>query len=115
MFATIAYAQGQRPADESSQGLFDPSFMIMMMIIFAIFYFLVFKPQQNKAKEEQEMRNSLKKGDRVITSSGIFGRITGIHEDNITLEIADKVRIKILRGNIAILDKPSSSGKSGKK
>jgi len=72
--------------------------------MFAIFYFLLIRPQQKKAKEHREMVNNLKKGDRVITSGGIHGRITSLDEGTVTVEIADKVKIKVLRGNISVLN-----------
>jgi preprotein translocase subunit YajC len=73
---------------------------VPLILMFAIFYFLLIRPQQKKAKEHQAMINALKKGDRVITSGGIHGRITSVDDTTITLEIAEKVKIKVSRGNI---------------
>jgi preprotein translocase subunit YajC len=77
---------------------------VPIILMFVIFYFLLIRPQQKKAKAQQEMINSLKKGDRVITSGGIYGLITNIDETTATLEIAEKVRIKVTRGSIAGLN-----------
>ena len=74
-----------------------------MIILFAIFYFLLIRPQQKKAKEHREMVASLKKGERVVTSGGIYGTITSLDETTVGLEVADKVKIKVGRGNIAML------------
>ncbi len=74
---------------------------IPLILMFGIFYLLLIRPQQKKAKQHQEMINALNKGDRVITSGGIHGRITSVDDTTVTLEIADKVRIKVVRGNIA--------------
>ena len=75
----------------------DPSFFIMMAILFAIFYFLIIRPQQKKQKELKEMLANLTYGDLVITSGGLQGKITGLTDTVLTLEIADKVRVKISR------------------
>jgi len=78
---------------------------IPIILMFVIFYFLLIRPQQKKAKQHQEMIANLKKGDRVITSGGIHGLITSLDENTITLEIAEKVRIKVSRATIAGLNK----------
>ncbi len=77
--------------------------LVPIILMFVIFYFLLIRPQQKKAKAHQEMVNNLKKGDRIITSGGIYGRITNIDDQNATVEIADKVRIKITRGSVGSL------------
>jgi preprotein translocase subunit YajC len=81
------------------------SAFIPIILMFVIFYFLLIRPQQKKTKEHREMISNLKKGDRIITSGGMHGRITGIKEaENIlVVEIADKVRVKVARGNVAAL------------
>jgi preprotein translocase subunit YajC len=71
-----------------------------IILIFVVFYFLLIRPQQKRAKEHRSLLSNLKEGDQVITSGGIYGRITGIRDDKITLEISDKVRVKVNRGNI---------------
>ncbi|MDZ4164807.1 MAG: preprotein translocase subunit YajC [Smithellaceae bacterium] len=79
----------------------DMSFIIMMVVLFAIFYFLMIRPQQKKQKELKDMIANLAHGDVVITSGGIIGKITGITEGEVTMEIADKVRIKVARNFIS--------------
>lgn len=90
---------------------------VPIILMFVIFYFLLIRPQQKKAKTQQEMINNLKKGDRVITSGGIYGLITSIDETTATIEIADKVRVKVTRSSIAALTQESaaSSPKNDKK
>jgi len=91
--------------------------LLPMIIIFAIFYFLLIRPQQKKAKEHRVMVDNLKQGDRVITSGGIFGRVTNVNDpETITLEIADRVRVKCLRANVSVLitDPASALPKSGR-
>ncbi|MEK6705985.1 MAG: preprotein translocase subunit YajC [Bdellovibrionota bacterium] len=71
------------------------------LAIFGVIYFLMIRPQQKRMKEQQSMLSSLKHGDEVITSSGILGKITGITDKFVTLEIADNVRIKVLKSQIS--------------
>jgi len=78
----------------------DFSFMIVMAILFAIFYFLLIRPQQKKQKELKEMLDNLAHGDIVITTGGIHGKVTALTDTVVTLEIADKVRIKVSRNFI---------------
>ena len=102
----IVYAMGQScGAGEGAQGGFTA--FIPLILMFVIFYFLLIRPQQKKTKEHREMISNLRKGDRVITAGGIYGRITGIDDTTVTLEIADKVRIKLSRNNVGALLKSS--------
>ncbi|MCF8053456.1 MAG: preprotein translocase subunit YajC [Desulfobacterales bacterium] len=74
---------------------------VPLILMFVIFYFLLIRPQQKRTKEHKQMIESLKKGDRIVTSGGIHGRITGMSDTTLTVEIADKVRVKVNRGNVA--------------
>jgi preprotein translocase subunit YajC len=79
----------------------DLHFIIVMAAIFAIFYFLLIRPQQKKQKELKAMISNLGHGDTVITSGGLHGKITGLTDQIVTLEVCDKVRVKVSRVNIA--------------
>jgi len=72
-----------------------------MVLMVVIFYFLLIRPQQRKAKEQRQFLDNLKRGDRVITSGGLVGEITAINDQILTLEIADKVRVEVGRPYIA--------------
>jgi len=74
---------------------------IPLILMFAIFYFLLIRPQQKKAKQHREMISSLKKGDRVVSSGGLHGVVTGITEEVVTMEIAPKIRVKVSRASVA--------------
>ncbi|MBW1721817.1 MAG: preprotein translocase subunit YajC [Deltaproteobacteria bacterium] len=74
--------------------------IVPLLIMFAIFYFLLIRPQQKKAKEHRAMLSALKKGDRVVSSGGLHGVVTGLADDVVTVEIAPKVRVKISRSAI---------------
>jgi preprotein translocase subunit YajC len=94
-FAMAGNAGGQPGGRPGYEGI------IMLVIMFAIFYFLLIRPQQKKVKEHQAYITGLKKGDKVVTNGGIYGEITGLTDTVVTLEIADNVRIKIARAHIA--------------
>lgn len=96
----IAYAMGQGGAG-GAQGQGGFGAFVPLILMFVIFYFLLIRPQQKKTKEHRSMIESLKKGDRIVTSGGLHGRITGISDTTLTIEIADKVRVKLNRGNVA--------------
>ena len=75
--------------------------LLMMLSIFVIFYFLLIRPQQKKAKEHRQFLENLKRGDRVMTSGGLCGEIITLSDQILTLEIADKVRVEVGRGYVA--------------
>ena len=75
--------------------------LLMMLSIFVIFYFLLIRPQQKKAKEHRQFLENLKRGDRVMTSGGLCGEIITLSDQILTLEIADKVRVEVGRGHVA--------------
>jgi preprotein translocase subunit YajC len=72
-----------------------------LIIIFVIFYFLLIRPQQKKQKDHQAMIGSLKKGDKVVTTGGIYGLIEQVGEKTITLKISENVKVKFGKGYIA--------------
>lgn len=93
----FAYAMGGSGGGGGIGGGGDISFIIMMAVVFAIFYFLMIRPQQQKQKEIKKMREDLGHGDMVVTVGGIHGKVTGLTDAIVTLEIAEKVRIKVSR------------------
>ena len=97
MFITPAYAQA---AGGASPG-FDPMFLIMMGLMLAVMYFLMIRPQQKKVKEHKALIAAIKRGDQVVTSGGIIGTVAKVRSDTeIDLEIADGVRVRVVRGMI---------------
>jgi preprotein translocase subunit YajC len=71
------------------------------VLVFIIFYFLLIRPQQKKAKEHQQMLGKLKKNDEVMTSGGIYGKVTALTDNIVTLEVAPNVRIRVNRPQIS--------------
>ena len=98
MFATPAFAQA---AGGAGAGSAFASF-VPLILIFAIMYFLLIRPQQKKMKEHKAMVEALRRGDQVLTQGGIIGKVTKVQEDGtIEVEIADGVKVKVLRHTIA--------------
>ena len=109
----LAYALGKGGgAGQGGQGGF--SAFIPLILMFVIFYFLLIRPQQKKSKDHREMIKNLRKGDRITTGGGIHGRITGISDTTLTVEIADRVRVKVDRGNISTLVQSTSQAQTQK-
>lgn len=77
------------------------SFVVPMVLMVGIFYFLLIRPQQKKAKEHKAILDNLKRGDRIITNGGIIGTIVSIDDQVIGLEVADRVKIEVARPYIA--------------
>ena len=96
---SIAWAQAGG-APEGAAGLFS---LVPFILIFVVFYFLLILPQQRKQKQHKEMLTKLKKGDKIITSSGFWGAITRLEKDTATVQIDDNTKVKVQRENIARL------------
>ncbi len=79
-----------------------------LLLIFLIFYLILIRPQQKKQREHQQMLENLKIGDDVLTSGGLYGRITEAKKDVLTLEIAPNTRVRVARSYIAALARPSN-------
>jgi len=75
--------------------------LFMIVPLFLIFYFLLIRPQKKRSEEQKALLSSLKKGDMVVTQGGLHGRITGVTDSTVTLEIAEKVRVKVSKPHIA--------------
>jgi preprotein translocase subunit YajC len=104
MFGEIAYAMtGTGQGGGQGQGGFG--FFIPLILIFAVFYFILIRPQQKRQKEQRQLLQNLKKGDKVITTGGLQGTIVNLSDTVVTVEIADKVKVKVGRSYVAGLIK----------
>lgn len=111
MFISPAFAQeiavggGNAAAAGQTSSLLS---MAPMVLIFVVFYFLMIRPQQKKVREHQKMVEGLRRGDKVITSGGIIGKIVKVSDDNeATVEIADGIQIRVVRSTISqVVAKP---------
>jgi preprotein translocase subunit YajC len=95
----IAYAMGNLGAP--SAGCNQWMSFLPLILLFVVFYFLLIRPQQKKAKQQKQFIENLKKGDEVITSGGLYGKITGLTDTTVTIEIAEKVRVKVAKNAVA--------------
>ncbi len=109
-FATTVFAMG---GFGEGGGSGFASF-VPLILIFVIFWFLVIRPQQKKAKAHRQLVSDLKKGDEVLTDGGVFGTIQKVADDVVTLEIAPKMPIRIVRSRIAEVTNRGKSGGSRK-
>jgi preprotein translocase subunit YajC len=104
-FISSAYAMGTTGTGTTSSGGSSFISFIPIIAMVAIFYFLLIRPQQKRAKEHRDMLGAMKRGDKVITSGGIYGEVTGLEDKSVTIEIAPKVRIKVTRESVSAIIK----------
>ncbi len=97
MFISTAYAQGA-PAAGGGDFLIS---LLPFIAIFAIMYFLIIRPQQRRMKEHREMVARLRRGDEVVTAGGIIGKVTKVDDDELRVEVAEGVRVRVVRGTIS--------------
>ncbi len=92
--------------------------LVMIGAIFAIFYFLLIRPQQKRAKQHQDMLKALQKGDMVYTQGGLYGKVSAMTDNTVTLEIArvdnKEVRVRVLRNAVAGKSTPTAEGGEAK-
>jgi preprotein translocase subunit YajC len=77
--------------------------LLLILVIFAIFYFIVFRPMRKRQRDMEQMIAALKNGDRVVTNGGIYGTVVGVSDDIVQLRIADHVKIQVAKSAIARL------------
>jgi preprotein translocase subunit YajC len=113
-FEGIAWAQtsaaAAAPQSPIEQILYSPA--VPLVLVIAVIYFLLIRPQNQKATEHRKMLNALKRNDEVVTTGGLIGRIAELGDKVVTLEIAQNVRVRVERPQIAAL---STYGKAAKK
>ena len=106
----MAWAQGTNgPSAQPPSG--GPLVSLLpFILIFVIFYFLLIRPQQRQRKKHREMLEALKKGDRIVTSSGLLGTVTNIHKDIVTLQMGDNLKLKVKKDYIAMFQTDEDQG-----
>jgi preprotein translocase subunit YajC len=103
----------QAPGGGTPQGCFDASVLVPMAGIFAVFYFLMIRPQQKQAQKQKEMLAALKKGDTVLTQAGMYGRVVTVGEKDVVLEIGAAgsggtgTRVRFVKSQIAGVEGPA--------
>jgi preprotein translocase subunit YajC len=99
--ASIAWAQGAGGGGTGTGGVLLS--LVPFVLIFVIFYFLLILPQQKRQKKLKAMLEALKKGDKVVTTGGIWGTVANLGKETVTLQIADNTKVKVQRESIARL------------
>lgn len=110
------FALAQEAAAPVAQAAQPPGWtqFIPFIIIIAVFYFFLIRPQAKKQRETQSFLSTLKVGDQVVTQSGLLGRITGLADQVVNLEIANNVQVKVLRTTVAMSQSALQSKKEEK-
>lgn len=93
MLISPAYAQAA--GDAAGPGL--ASGLVPLVMIFVIFWFLIIRPQNKRMKQHREMVGGVQRGDTVVTAGGIIGKVSRVHDDEVTLEIADGVKVHVVK------------------
>ncbi|CAO3378810.1 protein translocase subunit yajC [Azospirillum brasilense] len=110
MFVSTAYAQTAAPAAGGADMIVQ---FLPLILIFVVFYFLLIRPQQKKMKEHKGMLESIRRGDRVVTGGGIIGTITKVGpDDELQVEIAENVRVRVMRSTVNLVLSKSEPAKS---
>ncbi len=114
MFTSIAYASSEETSVSTPSNPLTN--FLPIAIIFAVFYFLIIRPQSKKAKEEQKMRNALQIGNKIVTTSGIFGTVTEINAEKglVSVSIAENTVVVMYKDAIASVLKDKKEEKDGK-
>ena len=99
MFATPAFAQATGASPDGAAGFLVSVFPLVL--IFIIFYFLLIRPQQRRMKQHQSMVAAVKKSDVAVTGGGIVGKVTRVDDNEVELEIAPNVRVKVIKGTLS--------------
>jgi preprotein translocase subunit YajC len=101
MFTSPAYAQAAGAAG-APDGV--SAFLVQMaplLLIFVVFWFLIFRPQQQRAKEQRAKLDAVKKGDQVVTGGGLMGKVTKVDADTVEVELAPNVKVKAVKATLA--------------
>lgn len=102
----LAFAMGSTEGGAPAGGMMAQfQGLIPLVFMFAIFYFLLIRPQQKKAKDHRALLDALKKGDQVVTAGGMHGKVSSLDDQVVTLEIAPGVNVKVNKGFIATIKK----------
>jgi preprotein translocase subunit YajC len=103
LITLLVFIGGCYPAPEGEEGgLGNWTMIIFLVLIFAMFYFLMIRPQRKRQKEQQQMMEELKRGDRVVTAGGIYGVIETISEDSVVIKVESGATMRVAKGSVAL-------------
>ena len=100
LLITLSLFIGGCVPPEGTEGGFDPTIIIFLVLIFGVFYFLMIRPQRKRQKEHESMVRELQKGDRVITAGGIYGQIESLSDDSVVLKLEGGTTIRVARSSV---------------
>ena len=117
--ATALSAQDATAAAPAPAGAFEMgSFLPIMAVMFAVMYFLMIRPEQKKQKEKQALINELKKGDKVLTIGGIYGKVVSVKDETVMVKVAENTSVKISKSAVSTVvnkEKTSDTSKDSSK
>lgn len=102
LLASIVFIGGCVPSGEAAGATDSWTLIIFLVLMFAVFYFLMVRPQRKRQKEHQQLMAELKKGDKVITAGGIYGVIESLSEDSIVIKVESGTTMRVARGSVAL-------------
>ncbi len=97
---TLVFLQEAAPAAQGAGGFGNMSFLLMMLLVFVVMYFFMIRPQQKKQKEMRKFRESLQKGDKVVTAGGIYGTIVELKDYYALIEVDNNVKLRVDKSTI---------------
>ncbi len=100
LITLLVFIGGCAPTPEGEERGFDWSIIIFLLLIFGVFYFLIIRPQRRRQKQHDVLMQELKRGDKVITTGGIYGVVESLSDDSVVLKIESGATIRIARGSV---------------
>ena len=113
MLIPPAFAQTANGASQAS-GITSFLSLAPLFLVFVVFYFLMIRPQQRRMKEHRAMIDAVKKGDSVVTSGGLIGKVTRVQEGEIEVEIAPNVKVRVVKGTLSSVGAPTAANDATK-
>jgi len=101
LITLLVFIGGCVPPEGGEERGFDWTIIIFLLLIFGVFYFLLIRPQRRRQKQHDELMQELKRGDKVITSGGIYGVVESLSDDSIVLKVESGTTIRVARGSVA--------------
>ena len=103
LITALVFMAGCMPvATEGEESGFDWTIIIFLVLIFAVFYFLLIRPQRKRQKEQQNLMEELKRGDKIITAGGIYGVIDSVSEDSVIIKVESGTTMKVSKSSVAL-------------
>jgi preprotein translocase subunit YajC len=102
LLASLVFMSGCMQTTEEGGTTFDWTWIVFLVIMVAVFYFILIRPQQKRQKEHRQLMDELKRGDRVITAGGIYGQVESVSDDNVVVKVESGATIRVAKGSVSI-------------